>query len=248
MTFGIENENPSGRKVVTSSDTYLKLLAEGTVRSASSPWQTPHPSGAHSGPGFRITVPQPAGTLARRCFVFLQPKNRWLAPDARTHLVGVKNPFWYITDMPNEDFNYRIFYPDDGSVNFLEAQEQWGLELYDETGRKTFSTNQEIMKVLDIIKAEEVEIAPNWYDYNYSHAPCADAYYCLHVRSVRDKFVEFGLDRNDGYVYPYAMRQVSPTAVEFDYVMAMSVGDIPLGLTGPLSPPGVTPVPTLWAW
>jgi len=213
MSYGFEAINESGAVVVRSGETVLKLVAYGSITSAASRWDS---RSTYDGPaGYRMAVPQPPGTDAHKCLVFIQPKNRFVGVDARAPVRGVTNPFWYITDTPSSSFNYLVFYPTHDGV--VDAGDTWGIELFDANGVKTFSSNQEILDVEGVIQERQVEKQASWgtyYETEYYHTYCLNAFYCLHMGYIGETFSEFVAGGEDGFCHRQCLRQVSGTVVE----------------------------------
>jgi len=216
--FGFSSLNSNDEVIASTDDMTLRLISQGTVRSSNSPavsGVTPH-----GDPGYRIVVPQPANTDGNKCLVFIQPLSRPVGADGRKRNVGVVTPFFYITSVRNVDFKYLIFYPT--NVGLYEHPEQWGLELYNAEGVKTFSTNQEIMEITGATLVE----GENWYDdYLLTHAYTINAFYCLHMGWIQERFAAYGDNSVSGVCYRKCLKQLSPTEVEVTTFAAFNVSN-----------------------
>jgi len=214
--FGFSSVNGNDEVIASTEDMTLRLIAQGTVRSSNStavPGATPY-----GDPGYRIVVPQPANTEENKCLVFIQPLTRSVGADGRSRKTGVVNPFYYITNTRYALFKYLIFYPTNQGL--YEHQEQWGIELYNAEGTKTFSSNQEIMEITGVTLKE----GANWYDdYLLTHAYTLSAFYCLHMGAIRERFATYAPDDPSGVVYRQCIRQASPTSINIGVYAAFCV-------------------------
>jgi len=215
--FGFSCTNKNSTVLFSTADMNLKLIKHGTIYSASNVVATGKFS--YGKAGYRIIIPQPVNTALHKCLVFIQPLARYVAPDSRKRGVGAVNGLFYVTDTPNAAFKYMVFYP--GNMDGFEHPEPWGMELYNEKGEKTFSTNQEIMDIVDTVLMRFARY-PFYYTLEHAYAP--GAFYCLHLGDMCERFEPDDVESSNGVLYRQALKQISNTSADGDGYVSYTRG------------------------
>lgn len=208
MAYGFSSTNGNNEVILDSKASYFKLFAEGTVTSSSSTV-----TGKNDG-GYLVNIPNEKNLNPAKCIIFIQPKSNWISCHITREATGPNNPFKYLAKSPNTSFNYRIFYVDEGGLEFKKDSNLWGMELYTETGFKQFSTNHYLMDIEGFVTRTYVRLDGGMREITYEHSQMYNAYYCLHMGMYTEYIYAPG--GTPAKVYPVAIRQTSAYGIEVD--------------------------------